>query len=66
MHFYVRELVEEHRLRVPFVSTAKNLADLFTKPLLGPAFFTLRDQIMNVPESQRERRDPRVETTGGR
>ena len=28
-HFYVRELVEEHVLRCPFVSTHENLADFF-------------------------------------
>ena len=53
-HFYVRELVEQHRLRVPFVATAHNIADLFTKPLLSPTFFRLRDKIMNVPEHLRE------------
>ena len=53
-HFYVRELVEEHRIRVPFVETAKNIADIFTKPLMGPTFFPLRDRIMNVPEHLRE------------
>ena len=32
-HFYVRECVEEHKLRVPFVASHDNLADFFTKPL---------------------------------
>ena len=63
-HFFVRELVERHRIRVPFVSTANNIADLFTKPLMGPTFFPLRDKIMNVPEHLRE--PPRVSATGGR
>ena len=62
-HFYVRELVENHTLRVPFVSTSENLADFFTKPLRGRAFFPLRDRVMNVPSSMRE---TAVETTGGR
>ena len=44
----------QHRIRVPFVSSAKNLADLFTKPLAGPIFFPLRDKIMNVPAHLRE------------
>ena len=48
-HFFVRELVEEHRLRVPYVETDKNLADFFTKALPARKFFTLRDKIMNVP-----------------
>ena len=48
-HFFVRECVENHRLRVPFVRTADNLADFFTKPLPARTFFAMRDIIMNVP-----------------
>ena len=48
-HFFVRECVEEHKLRVPYVSTDKNLADFFTKALPASKFFPLRDKIMNVP-----------------
>ena len=61
-HFYVRELVEEHILRCPFVSTHDNLADFFTKALPSQTFFPLRDAIMNVHPSQRER----DVATGGR
>ena len=53
-HLYVRELVEDHKLRVTFVRTHDNLADLFTKPLPGHVFFPLRDQVMNVPLHLRE------------
>ena len=48
-HYFVRECVEHGRLRVPFVSTADNIADFFTKPLMGKEFFRMRDIIMNVP-----------------
>lgn len=48
-HFYLRELVEEHRVRVPFVSTVDNIADFFTKPLRASMFYAMRDRIMNVP-----------------
>ena len=48
-HFYVRELVENEELIVPFVSTTANMADFFTKPLAGEAFFRLRNSIMNLP-----------------
>ena len=51
-HYFVRELVEEGRLVVPFVSTNDNLADFFTKPLKPARFFYLRNIIMNVPSSQ--------------
>ena len=48
-HFYLRELVEDHRIRVPFVSTVDNIADFFTKPLRASVFYAMRDRIMNVP-----------------
>ena len=47
-HFFVREAVESGRLVVPFVASADNLADFFTKALDGPQFFAMRDRIMNV------------------
>ena len=46
-HFFVRECVENHQLSVPFVSTADNFADFFTKPLQGANFYSLRNRIMN-------------------
>ena len=48
-HFYVRELVELGCIKVPYVATAENLADLFTKSLPSKRFFALRDKVMNVP-----------------
>ena len=48
-HFFVREMVENMRIRVPFVRTADNLADFFTKALLPRTFFSVRNRIMNVP-----------------
>ena len=47
-HFYVRELVEDMKITVPFVASADNLADFFTKPLAARVFFPMRDRIMNV------------------
>ena len=47
-HFYVRELVEDHTLRVPFVRSHDNLADFFTKHLPAKPFFALRKAIMNI------------------
>ena len=61
-HFYVRELVEQHKLRVTFVSTDDNLSDFFTKPLKAHRFMSLRDKIMNVDPALRDG----VESTGGR
>ena len=50
-HYYIRECVEEGRIRVPFVATTDNMADFFTKPLASKIFFRMRDTIMNVPAS---------------
>eukprot|EP00965_Chrysotila_dentata_P022323 738209-Pleurochrysis_carterae.AAC.1 len=50
LHFFVRERVETHDITVPFVSSADNLADFFTKPLAPRLFFALRDKIMNVAQ----------------
>ena len=46
--FFIRELVENHVVRVPHVRTEDNLADLFTKPLEPRRFARLRDEIMGV------------------
>ena len=48
-HYFIRECVENGKLRVPFVPTADNVADFFTKPLMGKHFFLMRDKVMNVP-----------------
>lgn len=34
-HFFIRDMVEDHRIVVPYVyvTTTANLADFFTKPL---------------------------------
>ena len=54
-HFFIRELVEDQRVVVPFVRTHANLADFFTKPLTGKNFFRLRNEIMNVSPDYRAR-----------
>ena len=46
-HFFVRECVENNQIVVPYVNTADNLADFFTKPLEASVFISLRDKIMN-------------------
>jgi len=51
-HYFIRECVENGKLRVPFVPTKDNCADFFTKPLMGKAFFDLRDKVMNVPRGR--------------
>ena len=53
-HFFIREMVEEGRIRVPFVSTVDNCADFFTKALTGKQFFNLRQRIMNLHEGSKD------------
>eukprot|EP00964_Phaeocystis_antarctica_P144396 scaffold110173_cov31-Phaeocystis_antarctica.AAC.1 len=53
-HYFIRECVENGKLRVPFVPTADNVADFFTKPLTGKMFFDMRDKVMNVPRAHRD------------
>ena len=48
-HFFVRDMVEKFELTVPFVKTANNLADFFTKALHPKQFFAMRKLIMNEP-----------------
>jgi hypothetical protein len=50
-HFYIRELVEQQRLVVPYVNTVDNMADFFTKALTAAPFYSFRNKIMNVPPS---------------
>ena len=40
--------MENGRIRVPYVATANNMADFFTKPLPAKTFFRMRDAIMNL------------------
>jgi len=58
-HFYVRELVEEHIIRCPYVESAENLADFFTKAQSPGVFKAMRDRIMNVKRGDGD------EATGG-
>ena len=47
-HFYVRDMVENFELEVPYVATADNIADFFTKPMsTAKQFFAFRRVIMN-------------------
>jgi hypothetical protein len=53
-HFYVRELVEDGLLTVPYVATAVNIADFFTKALPADRFYKLRNEIMNYERPRDE------------
>lgn len=47
-HFKIRELVEEAAIRVKFISSKNNIADIFTKPLDKKQFVELRGKLMNM------------------
>ena len=46
-HFFIRDMVETHEIEVPFVRSADNLADFFTKPFNANKFHAMRKIIMN-------------------
>ena len=47
-HFFVRDMVESFDIEVPFVRTADNIADFFTKPMKSSTQFNaFRKHIMN-------------------
>ena len=45
--FWIRELVEDHKIVVPFVESDKNIADFLSKPLPAKISFAIRKTIMN-------------------
>ncbi|XP_031116520.1 uncharacterized protein LOC116020179 [Ipomoea triloba] len=44
-YHFVRDKVAKKELQVHFISTKDQLVDMFTKPLAGPRFTTLRDKL---------------------
>jgi len=48
-HFKVRELVEQAVIAVKHVSSANNVADIFTKVLEKEPFQKLRAKLLNLP-----------------
>ena len=44
---FVRELVEKKTLAIQYVSTAANIADIFTKPLVFAVFSKLRSVFLS-------------------
>ena len=71
-HFFIRELVEDQQITVPYVHTSENCADFFTKSLSSTKFFAFRDKIMNVtavgphgPGSTVRKPPPSTTTKGG-
>jgi hypothetical protein len=50
-HFFVRDMVESFEITVPYVATADNIADFFTKQMHSwKQFYRFRRIIMNEPD----------------
>ena len=51
-HLKIRELVLDAILRVQYVASKDNIADIFTKPLDKKTFITLRTKLLNLPRKE--------------
>ena len=47
-HYFNRDLIANGEVKLEWISTHNQLADIFTKPLGVPAFTTLRNKIMKI------------------
>jgi len=45
--FFIRENIRHNNIKVKYIESAKNLADIFTKPLKPEAFISIRDQLVH-------------------
>ena len=45
-HFFIRDEVKNKTIKLKWVSTQQQLADILTKPLSGEVFCRLRDKLM--------------------
>jgi hypothetical protein len=50
-HFFIRDMVESFEIEVPFVRTADNLADFFTKPMKSRWASLSLDQTSGMPSA---------------
>ena len=47
-HYFIRDLINNGEIKLVWVSTDKQLADIFTKPLGGTIFTMLRNKLMKI------------------
>lgn len=46
-YFYVRDLIKDNIIKLEWVSTQHQLADIFTKGLGGPIFINFREKLLS-------------------
>ena len=51
-YHFVRELVQDKEIRLEYVNSKEQIADIFTKPLLKDAFLYLRGKLGVTPLSE--------------
>ena len=49
---FIKQCVDQGKVKVEWIETKENLADIMTKPLPLEAFVYLRDKIMNIESKQ--------------
>ena len=54
-HYYIRELIKSGEIKLKWLPTCEQLADIFTKPLGGKIFTTLRDKLMKQNNHQQNK-----------
>ena len=47
-HYFIRDLINSGEIKLVWISTHDQLADIFTKPLGGTIFTTLRNKLMKI------------------
>jgi hypothetical protein len=53
-YFFVKQYVEDHGIGVEYTKTTDMLADLFTKPLQGQQFISMRDRVLGLVPTYEE------------
>ena len=51
-YHFVRELVQDKEIKLEYVHTKEQIADIFTKPLTKDAFLYLRGKLGVIPLSE--------------
>jgi hypothetical protein len=54
-HYFIRDLIKNGDIKLQWISTNDQLADIFTKSLATPTFVTLRDQLMTKTKENQQR-----------